>query len=205
MSNSTQVKSFCEEYLSTSNNEEITTKQLEKLSSIIRSSEKYQKEIFIQLSEKGLNKLLNGMRDINSEVRKLSAKVMIDLISNNEILQNIFCEKFNFNPIGSVICINWVPKFFKEIISIDESLLNDIKNSFNSTRTNKYWMYPANSTYNDENFPDPQKYFLGFYYSSKNNSFNFEIKTNKKIDQNELSNKLEKFYVEEKNNQTEDY
>jgi len=168
MSNSTQIKAFCEEFLSSVSNDEVAIKQLTKLSQIIRSSEKFQKEIFIQLSEKGLNRLLNGMRDINSDIRKLSAKVMIDLIAGNEILQNIFCEKFNFNPIGSVICINWVPKFFKEIISIDESLLIDIKNSFNQTKTNKYWMYPANNTYNDETFPDPQKYLIGFYYSSKN-------------------------------------
>jgi hypothetical protein len=171
--NSSQIKSFCEEYLGTSNSEDITIKQLNKLSQIIRSSEKFQKEIFIQLSEKGLNKLLNGMRDVNSELRKLSAKVMIDLISNNEILQNIFCEKFNFNPIGNVICINWVPKFFKEIITIDEGLLVDIKNSFNVPKSNKYWMYPMNSSYNDDNFPDPQKYLIGFYYSSKNVSSNF--------------------------------
>lgn len=168
MSNISQIKSFCEEFLSNNNNEEVTIKQLIKLSTIIRGSEKFQKEIFIQLSEKGLNKLLNGMRDVNPEIRKLSAKVMIDLISNNEILQNIFCEKFNFNPIGSVICINWVPKFFKEIITIDEGLLIDIKNSFNTPKDKKYWMYPYNNTYDDDSFPDPQKYLIGFYYSSKN-------------------------------------
>ena len=177
MSNSSQIKSFCEEYLSTGNSEEIHVKQLQKLSSLIRTNEKNQKEIFIQLSEKGLNKLLNGMRDVNLDIRRHSAKVMIDLISNNEILQNIFCEKFNFNPIGSVICINWIPKHFKETIEVDEGLLIDIKNSFNNPRDYKYWMYPNNSIYNDENFPDPQKYLIGFYYSSKNvSSFDYVMK-----------------------------
>ena len=168
MSQSNQIKSLCEEFLYCTQSEDLAIKILTKISQILRSSEKYQKEMFIQLSEKGLNKLLNGMKDLNSDVRKLSAKVMIDLIYNNEILQNIFCEKFNFNPIGSVICINWIPKYFKESVTLDESIMIDIKNSFNNTKVNKYWMYPENKDYNDETLPDPQKYLIGFYYSTKN-------------------------------------
>jgi hypothetical protein len=168
MSQSNQIKAICEEFLYNGNAEEVIMKQLIKISTLLRSSDKYQKELFIQLSEKGLNKLLNGMKDLNVDIRKLSAKVMIDLIYNNEILQNIFCEKFNFNPIGSVICINWVPKFFKETVNIDDTIMIDIKNSFNAAKINRYWMYPENRDYNDDNFPDPQKYLIGFYYSSKN-------------------------------------
>ena len=167
MSNSNQIKSLCEEFLFNGHPEETVIKQLNKISSLLRSNEKYQKEIFIQLSEKGLNKLLNVMRENNLELRKLSAKVIIELINNNEILQNIFCEKFNFNPIGSVICINWIPKCFKECVPIDEVIMIDIKNSFNNNRVNKYWMYPSNQIYSDDAFPDPQKYLIGFYYSSK--------------------------------------
>jgi len=127
-----------------------------------------QKDIFIQLSEKGLSKLLNGLRDVNSDIRKISAKVIIELVSGNEILQNIFCEKFNFNPIGNVICINWLPKILKESIKINEHVMVDIKNSFNTNKVNRYWMWPFNLNYNDESFPDPQKYLLGFYYANKN-------------------------------------
>ena len=72
---SSQLKNICEEYLSTGNSDEILVKQLQKLSTLIRTNDKNQKEIFIQLSEKGLNKLLNGMRDMNLEIRKHSAKV----------------------------------------------------------------------------------------------------------------------------------
>lgn len=171
MSSSNQIKTLCEEFLTNGNYEETIIKQLNKLSQILRSNEKFQKETFIQLSEKGLNKLLNGMRDVNQEIRKLSAKVIIDLIYNNEILQNIFCEKFNFNPIGSVICINWIPRCFKEVIQFDESIMIDIKNSFSNQRTNKYWMYPRNQNYSDDALPDPQKYLIGFYYSTKSVSY----------------------------------
>jgi hypothetical protein len=108
------------------------------------------------------------MRDVSISIRRLSSKVIIDLIQNNEILQNIFCEKFNFNPIGSVICINWIPKCFKELILIDEAIMIDMKNSFSKPKVNKYWIYPRNNIYNDDEFPDPQKYLIGFYYSTKN-------------------------------------
>jgi hypothetical protein len=32
----------------------------------------------------------------------------------------------------------------------------------------KYWMWPPNQKYSDENIPDPQKYLIGFYYANKN-------------------------------------
>lgn len=168
MSGTIQIKTLCEDYLFNNNSDDVLLKHLSKLSSVLRSSEKFQKEIFIQLSEKGINKLISGMKSSSVEIRKMSAQVIIDLLYNNEILQNIFCEKFNFNPIGSVICINWVPKYFKEIITIDENVLIDIKNSFNAPKNNRYWIYPSNSSYTDDNFPDPQKYLIGFYYSCKN-------------------------------------
>jgi hypothetical protein len=95
-------------------------------------------------------------------------KVLIDLLYNNEVLQNIFCEKFNFNPIGNIICLNWLPKYLKENIRIDEKVLNEIKGGNNSSPKGKYWMWPNNSKYNDEYMPDPQKYLIGFYYANKN-------------------------------------
>jgi hypothetical protein len=49
---------------------------------------------------------------------------MIEILYNNEILQNIFCEKFNFNPIGNAICLNWFPKILKENVNIDASKIN---------------------------------------------------------------------------------
>jgi hypothetical protein len=100
---------------------------------------------------------------------------LIELIYNNEVLQNIFCEKFNFNPIGNVICLNWFPKTLKEHLTLDAcinnlrftlAIINDIKTSKGMTK-NKYWMWPSNSKYSDDCFPDPQKYLIGFYYSNK--------------------------------------
>lgn len=143
---------------------------------MLKISEKFQKDLFIHLSDKGLNKLITAFKDNNVEVRKNSCKVLIELLYNNEVLQNIFCEKFNFNPVGNVICINWLPKYLKENIKIDEKVINEIKNSNINTGKNKFWMWPNNSKYNDDNIPDPQKYLLGFYYSNKNVNLIYNIR-----------------------------
>ncbi len=93
---------------------------------------------------------------------------MIELLYNNEVLQNIFCEKFNFNPIGNVICFNWLPKTLKENVKIDEKMIFEIKNSSNVIGKGKYWMWPVNLKYDNDTIPDPQKYLIGFYYANKN-------------------------------------
>jgi len=137
--------------------------------SILKISEKFQKDFFIHLSDKGLQKLLSSLQHDNSEIRITAAKVLLELLYNNEVLQNIFCEKFNFNPIGSVICLNWLPKKLKENIKIDARVIKDIKSSINvKEKTMKYWIWPSNEKYNDENIPDPEKYLIGFFYSNKN-------------------------------------
>ena len=122
--------------------------------------------MFIFLSDKGLSKLLGSSKDGNTDVRKSSIRLVLELLNNNEVLQNIFCEKFNFNPIGNVICLNWLPKYLKENVKIDEKLINEIRNS-NPGRNMKYWMWPENQKYTDEIIPDPMKYLIGFYYANK--------------------------------------
>ena len=92
-------------------------------------NDKFQKEIFINLSDKGLSKIMLCLKSdkigtqliIILEIRKLSCKILIELINNNEVLQNIFCEKFSFNPIGSIIILNWFPKILKENLNLDGS------------------------------------------------------------------------------------
>lgn len=95
-------------------------------------------------------------------------QVVIELLGNNEILQNIFCEKYNFNPVGNVICINWLPSQLKSNITINEHVLYDIKMSqFIEERKRNYWMWPDNSKYTNEEMPDPEKYLLGLFYVNK--------------------------------------
>lgn len=135
----------------------------------MKNIEKYQRDVFISLSDRGFNKLLHCLRENNREIRILSFKILIDLLYNNDVLQNIFCEKFNFNPVGNVICLNWMPKGIKNNTVLDERILKDIKLSSNINISGKrYWMWPENNFYNDENIPDPQKYLLGVFYGIKN-------------------------------------
>lgn len=134
----------------------------------MKTLDKFQRDIYTSLTDKGFNKLISCLKDKNEDLRKLAFKVLVDLLYNNEILQNLFCEKFNFNPVGNVICLNWLPKTIKENIKLDSKVLKIIKESTNVASGCKYWMWPENSLYNDENLPDPLKYLLGVYYGNQN-------------------------------------
>lgn len=159
---------------------------------MLKNAEKYQKEIFLNLSDKGLNKLLSLMKDKNEQIRKTSFLVLIDLLNNNEVLQNIFCEKYNFNPIGNVICINWLPSVFKEKVTLDTNLILELKKCSNFTGGNtKYWKWPNNPKYTDDNLPDPEKYLLGFFYSSKINALSKGEPANSNYDTQSIIELLE--------------
>lgn len=108
------------------------------------------------------------MKHQNETIRKMSFLTIINVLYNNEVLQNIFCEKFNFNPIGNVICINWLPSVFKERITLDTNIILELKKCSNcSSCSTKYWKWPNNQKYTDEIIPDPERYLVGFFYSSK--------------------------------------
>ena len=134
----------------------------------MRTFDKFQRDTFIALSDKGFNKLLACLKDKNIDIRKSAFRVFIDLLHNNDVLQNIFCEKFNFNPVGNVICFNWMPKNIKENLKFDSRVLENIKQSTNTNLRRQYWMWPDNIIYTDDNLPDPQKYLFGVFYGNKN-------------------------------------
>jgi len=216
MSVSIPIKSLCEEISNSNNTPEIYLKLLSKLYSYLKNSDKYQKDIFLNLTDRGLNQLLTLMRNKNENLRKLSFIVLILILYNNEVLQNIFCEKYNFNPIGNVICLNWLPSIFKEKVNLDENLINELKknaNLGNSNSNTKYWKFPNNKKYTDEIIPDPERYLLGFFYSSKNGIFSAKDNNNnnnennvnvkeiiKNIEDGYKESNLEFFVDKEKNN-----
>ena len=187
MNVSVPIKTLCEEISNNNNSNENYLKILSKLYSYLKNSDKYQKDIFLNLTDKGLNQLLSLMKSKNENLRKLSFIVLILILYNNENLQNIFCEKYNFNPIGNVICLNWLPSIFKEKVNLDENLINELKknaNLGNSNSNTKYWKFPNNKKYTDEIIPDPERYLLGFFYCTKNGIFSAK-------DNNSLNNENE--------------
>ena len=215
MNVSVPIKTLCEEISNTNNSQENYLKILSKLYFYLKNSDKYQKDIFLNLSDKGLNQLLTLMKNKNENLRKLSFIVLILILHNNENLQNIFCEKYNFNPIGNVICLNWLPSIFKEKVNLDENLINELKknaNLGNSNSNTKYWKFPNNKKYTDEIIPDPERYLLGFFCSCKNGIFSAKDNNNSESNVNvkEIIKNIEdgykesnlEFYVEnkEKNN-----
>jgi hypothetical protein len=215
MNVSVPIKTLCEEISNNNNSNENYLKILSKLYSYLKNSDKYQKDIFLNLTDKGLNQLLSLMKSKNENLRKLSFIVLILILYNNENLQNIFCEKYNFNPIGNVICLNWLPSIFKEKVNLDENLINELKknaNLGNSNSNTKYWKFPNNKKYTDEIIPDPERYLLGFFCSCKNGIFSAKDNNNSESNVNvkEIIKNIEdgykesnlEFYVEnkEKNN-----
>ena len=167
--NTNNPKKLADEFFST-NNEETLLKILLQFLNLLSSGDRHKKDIFLNLSDKGLNKLLSLLKANNAEVRKNSFKVIVNLLSGSEILQNLFCEKYNFNPIGNVIVINWLPSELKNKFKLNEHTLYEIKktqnDNLNGSRT--FWQWPPNPKYNKDNYPDPQKYLLGIYSANQN-------------------------------------
>ena len=156
---------------------------------------KNQKDVFVFLSDKGLEKLTEMIKMDNEEISKLSFLCLINILYKNDILVNIYCEKYGFNPVGNVICINWLPKIFEEKISLSMELLQDIQDSAENYKQNtKYWKWPNNEKYNDNNIPDPHKYLLGFIHKESENVINDE--SEKKANNGRKLSKYEKEAIE---------
>ena len=154
---------------------------------------KNQKDIFVFLSDKGLEKLTDMIKIDNVEISKLSFLCLVNILYKNEVLVNIYCEKYGFNPVGNVICINWLPKVFEEKISLSLEILQDIQDSAENYKQNtKYWKWPNTSKYTDTNLPDPHKYLLGFIHKDNDNFMN----SNNSSKQNGVERSLSKYESE---------
>ena len=150
------------------NSVEEIKKALTQINNLLRKGSnlsKNQKDIFVFLSDKGLEKLTEMIKMDNVEISKLSFLCLVNILYKNEVLVNIYCEKYGFNPVGNVICINWLPKVFEDKISLSLEVLQDIQDSADNYKQNtRYWKWPNNSKYTDSNLPDPHKYLLGFIH-----------------------------------------
>lgn len=171
VNNPVSVKGLTEEFFSCSEeNVDALSKILIKFHTLLSGAERFKKDAFLNLSEKGLNKLFSLFKHQNESIRKHSFKVIALLLNGSEILQNIFCEKFNFNPIGNVIVLNWLPSELKNKLKLNEHILFEIKKTQNNNledNSRLYWQWPENDKYNNDVLPDPQKYLLGIYTTNK--------------------------------------
>lgn len=169
-SNPVSVKGLTEEFfLCSVDNTDTLLKILIKFQGLLSGAERFKKDAFLNLSEKGFNKLFSLFKHQNDSIRKNSFKVIALLLTESEILQNIFCEKYNFNPIGNVIVLNWFPSELKSKIKLNEHILYEIKKTQNDNLNSGrlYWQWPKNDKYNNDEIPDPQKYLLGIYTTNK--------------------------------------
>lgn len=166
-----------------------------------QSNPDIQRDFYLTLSQKGLTQIFTSILNSQNEtIRKLSTKIIIDLLYNNEKLQTAFCEQYNFTPVGNVVCLNWIPKQIRDHLNIDENMLYHIRSSQNIKNKNaKYWVWPNNDKFNDDNYPDPYKYFIGFYLNTSAN-ITYEDKGYRKVDISEIVTFLEKENIEENQN-----
>ena len=199
VSPSSTLHYLCSEYLTIQQSPHpISTSSLlpllTSLSNILSSCHpQTQTDFYKELTARGINCLLHDITtSSNIQVRKLSTKILISTLYNNEHLQNNFCDNFNFTPVTNIIVLNWLPKIMKQTITINENVLNQIKNDLITPPNNKFkfWMWPYNEKYNDDNYPDPLKYIIGFYYTT-HSVFDIEKKENVDVDMNDIINKLE--------------
>lgn len=51
----------------------------------------------------------------------MNFKLFINIIYNNENIQNQITEKCNLSPIGSFICVNFIPNGLAEQVTLDIS------------------------------------------------------------------------------------
>jgi hypothetical protein len=160
------IKTTCEDFCNDKFSPEHNPIIMNKLLSFLKVSSKNQKDLFINLGYKGISKILYCLKDENVEMRKLAFRLILALLNQNDILQNLFCEKFNFTQVGPVICLNWFPRILKDNIKFDGKMLNTIKVSTqNLSSQHGYWLWPFNNKYTNENLPDPQRYLIGLIYS----------------------------------------
>ena len=191
--NSSSINKLSDDFFS-SPTEDSLFKILSTFVALLSNNDRYKKEIFLSLSDRGLNRLLALLRTNREDIRKEAFKVLVHLLKNSEILQNIFCEKFNFNPIGNVIVLNWLPDGLKDKIKITEQVLYEMKRTQNDNLKNErlFWIWPPNATYNKDNFPDPKKYLVGIYTPNQSIIPLEEKEFEEEFDVNDLVEQLEK-------------
>ncbi len=174
------LKKLTEEFLeslllenSEERNENIKLQSTFLIKHLSNNDKSIQKLIYYSLTINGIKGILNEINESKIEkIRKLCVQLLINLLFNNLSLQIHFCEIFNFTPITNVICINFLPKIFREKITMNEDILYEIRKSQNIINPNlKYWMWPYNEKYTKDNFPDPEKYLIGFYLENKTQIF----------------------------------
>jgi hypothetical protein len=204
------LKKLTEEFLeslllenSEERNENIKLQSTFLIKHLSNNDKSIQKLIYYSLTINGIKGILNEINESKIEkIRKLCVQLLINLLYNNLSLQIHFCEIFNFTPITNVICINFLPKIFREKITMNEDILYEIRKSQNYINPNlKYWMWPYNDKYNKDYFPDPNKYLIGFYMENKISIFFPEKKLNNKkiINQKEIIEILEREKIKNKN------
>ncbi len=152
------------------------------------------------------NILFSFLNNESKELRLAAIKLILSFLYKEIIPEQKYQLKeenfkelilyFNFYPIGQLIALNWLPQGLNELMQSNINLMKILVDDLNSShyQNRKYWIWPPNEKYNNDNIiPDPQKYLICIY---KDNNINKEkIISNK--NHKEYSALLDKLEVNE--------
>lgn len=93
----------------------------------------------------------------------MAGKVICQLAHENGEAQQYLCSHSGFNQVSGKVCINPIPASLQQAIAADPSILKQIQETRARTKGVQYWSYPACTTTEDPNFPDPLTHLVGFY------------------------------------------
>lgn len=77
-----------------------------------------------------------------ANLRKVSAKLICELMHNNEKGQSTFSDLFGFSPSGGLVSLNPVPEPVFKLINNDPGVLSKMKCAENMTLWEKHWCFP---------------------------------------------------------------
>eukprot|EP00347_Sterkiella_histriomuscorum_P009761 403339992 len=194
--NKERIKELALKITNIREDDEIKVESLQEVIKILEDRMIGQDIILKLLELKGTQKLINSLSHGNPRRRKLAAKLMCELVFQNEANQDKLCELCDFNPISGTVVINTsIPaKFRNRMVSILDLLRDPRKVQQLSDKQGKFWSYPryefskqdTMSDIFDENdqslkslneagylqqmtiqFPDPAEYIVGFFVSNQ--------------------------------------
>ncbi|EGR31177.1 hypothetical protein IMG5_116480, partial [Ichthyophthirius multifiliis] len=165
---------------------EMLIESMSKLIEHIHQNKIHQKEIFDSLTTNDLNKILSNIEDKNIKLRKTSCRFLCEILYENNLIQEIFCQLIGILNLNGKICLNKINSSFFQHLKYLPEIFENIKNSEYPKNQNGlnplcWYVQVSNNAYNkvqfiypyDKNnslpceFLDPQECIFGIQIESQ--------------------------------------
>lgn len=113
------------------------------------------------LGEPGVKRLIALMQHRESVIRCLAARVLIELVYDNEATQIYLAETFGFTPASGKVCLNSIPVKIQALLRERPELIRMLK--VDAPGNGKFWSFPPfEAGPKPKDFPDPREFIIGF-------------------------------------------